>query len=120
MSDYNQFVIAVNKIFEITAKMKQGWKDNDNINLADSIEESKTTVVEAAKLFNTQATAPTPTSAQPAAPTETAPVETTPVEAPPVETTTEEVTTASEEPVTPDLTPPVTESLDEEVGALGE
>lgn len=57
MSDYNQFVLAVNKIFEITAKMKQGWKDQDNINIADSIEESKTTVVEAAKLFNTQASA---------------------------------------------------------------
>lgn len=54
MSDYNQFVLAVNKIFEITAKLKQGWKDTDNINIADSIEESKTTVVEAAKLFNTQ------------------------------------------------------------------
>lgn len=83
MSDYNQFVIAVNKIFEITAKMKQGWKDNDNINLADSIEESKTTVIEAAKLFNTQAS-PTQSQAQPA------------------------------------QTPPAAESLDEEVGALGE
>ena len=59
MSDYNQFVLAVNKIFEITAKLKQGWKDQDNINIADSVEESKTTVVEAAKLFNTQAS-PTP------------------------------------------------------------
>lgn len=55
MSEYNQFVLAVNKIFEITAKMKQGWKDGDNINIADSIEESKTTVVEAAKIFNPQA-----------------------------------------------------------------
>ena len=55
MSDYNQFVMAVNKIYEITAKIKAGWKDQDNINIADSIEESKTTVVEAAKLFNTQA-----------------------------------------------------------------
>jgi hypothetical protein len=54
MSDYNQFVMAVNKIYEITAKIKAGWKDQDNINIADSIEESKTTVVEAAKLFNTQ------------------------------------------------------------------
>ena len=60
MSDYNQYVLAVNKIFEITAKLKQGWKEQDNINLADSIEETKTTVIEAAKLFNTQA--------QPAAP----------------------------------------------------
>lgn len=66
MSDYNQFVLAVNKIYEITAKLKQGWKDQDNINLADSIEESKSTVVEAAKLFSTQATsAPPPQPAQP-------------------------------------------------------
>lgn len=55
MSDYNQFVMAINKIFEITAKLKAGWKDQDNINIADSIEESKNTIVEAAKLFNTQA-----------------------------------------------------------------
>ena len=54
MSEYNQFVIAVNKIFEITAKLKAGWKDQDNINIADSIEESKTAVVEASKMFNTQ------------------------------------------------------------------
>lgn len=64
MSDYNQFVLAVNKIYEITAKLKQGWKDQDNINIADSIEESKATVVEAAKLFSTQATsAPPPPTA---------------------------------------------------------
>ena len=58
MSDYNKFVLAVNKIFEITAKIKANWKDQDSINIADSIEESKTTVVEAAKRFNTQITAP--------------------------------------------------------------
>lgn len=65
MSEYNQFVLAVNKIFEITAKLKQGWNDQDNLNVADSIEESKATVVEAAKLFSTQATS------APTAPTET-------------------------------------------------
>jgi hypothetical protein len=64
MSDYNQFVMAVNKIYEITAKIKAGWKDQDNINIADSIEESKTTVVEAAKLFNTQAPKATPAPTQ--------------------------------------------------------
>lgn len=69
MSDYNQFVMAVNKIFEITAKIKAGWKDTDNLNIADSIEESKTTVVEAAKLFNTQA----PAATQPPTPEATAP-----------------------------------------------
>ena len=68
MSDYNHFVMAVNKIYEITAKIKAGWKDQDNINIADSIEESKTTVVEAAKLFNTQAPKSTPAPAQTPAP----------------------------------------------------
>ena len=67
MSDYNQFVMAVNKIFEITAKIKAGWKDTDNINIADSIEESKSTVIEAAKLFNTQAPAATPAPTPPPA-----------------------------------------------------
>ena len=59
MSDYNKYVLAVNKIFEITAKMKAGWKDQDNINLADTIEEAKTLIVESAKLFNTQASGAT-------------------------------------------------------------
>ena len=67
MSDYNQFVMAVNKIFEITAKIKAGWKDQDNINIADSIEDSKATVVEAAKLFNTQAPAKPQAAPAPAA-----------------------------------------------------
>ena len=67
MSDYNQFVMAVNKIFEITAKIKAGWKDTDNINIADSIEESKSTVIEAAKLFNTQSPAATPAPTSPPA-----------------------------------------------------
>ncbi len=104
MSDYNQFVLAVNKIFEITAKLKQGWKDNDNLNIADSIEESKTTVVEAAKLFNTQMI-----STAPANPDTTQPVSS---EAPqPTETLT---------PNPANLTPPVAETLTEEVGVLGE
>lgn len=68
MSDYNQFVMAVNKIYEITAKIKAGWKDQDNINIADSIEESKSTVIEAAKLFNTQAPKATPAPAKTPAP----------------------------------------------------
>lgn len=58
MTEYNQFVLAVNKIFEITAKLKAGWKDQDNINIANSVEESKTAVVEASKLFNTQVSIP--------------------------------------------------------------
>lgn len=56
MSEYNQFVLAVNSIFEITAKLKAGWKDQDNVNIADSVEESKLAVVEAAKLFSNQVT----------------------------------------------------------------
>ncbi len=92
MSDYNQFVLAVNKIFEITARMKQGWNDNDNINIADSIEESKTTVVEAAKLFSTTASS---------------------IEG---DATSSEETASSPTETTSDGITPITE----EVGALGE
>ena len=64
MSEYNQFVIAVNKVFEITAKIKAGWKNQDNVAAAESIEESQTTVVEASKLFNTQANTSSVTTLQ--------------------------------------------------------
>ena len=52
MSDYNNYVTAVNKIFEIIATLKKGWNDQDNINAIDEIEESKTTVVEVSKMFS--------------------------------------------------------------------
>lgn len=45
MSEYNQYVTAVNKIFDYVAKMKAGWNSMDNINYIDSIEEYKHIVV---------------------------------------------------------------------------
>ena len=63
MSDYNKYVTAVNKIFEVAAKLKVNYPDNDNIALIESIEETKSAVVDGAKLFGTpqkqQASAPT-------------------------------------------------------------
>ena len=51
MSDYNKYVTAVNKIFEVAAKLKVNYPDNDNIALIESIEETKSAVVAGAKLF---------------------------------------------------------------------
>lgn len=52
MSDYNKYVIAVNKIFEIVSKMKANWKDQDNISYLESIEEYKQVVIDNAKTFS--------------------------------------------------------------------
>ncbi|MBQ6497697.1 MAG: hypothetical protein IJI58_03175 [Bacilli bacterium] len=41
MSEYNQYVTAINKIFDYLAKMKAGWKTLDNHNYIESIEEYK-------------------------------------------------------------------------------
>ncbi len=62
MSDYNKYVEAVNKIYEIVAKMRINYIDQDNIGLLDQIEENKQVVIDSAKLFK---------AAQPAAPTTT-------------------------------------------------
>ena len=51
MSDYNQYVTAVNKIFDYINKMKAGWNSQDNINYIESIEEYKTAVTENAEKF---------------------------------------------------------------------
>lgn len=52
MSDYDKYVSAVNKIFEISAQMKVNWQDQDNINYLDSIEEYRQIVIENANLFS--------------------------------------------------------------------
>lgn len=51
MSDYNKYVEAVNKIYEIVAKMRVNYIDQDNIALLDQIEENKQVVIDSAKLF---------------------------------------------------------------------
>ena len=52
MSDYNKYVLAVNRIFEIVSKMKASWPDQDNISYLESIEEYKKIVAENVKLFS--------------------------------------------------------------------
>lgn len=67
MSDYNKYVTAVNKIFEVAAKLKVNYPDNDNIALIESIEETKSAVVDGAKLFGNpqKQQAPAPTTEPP-------------------------------------------------------
>lgn len=52
MSEYNEYVTAVNKIFDYLSKMKAGWSSMDNKNYIDSIEEYKETVINNANKFN--------------------------------------------------------------------
>ena len=58
MSDYNQYITAVNKIFDYIEKMKAGWNRLDNINYIESIEEYKQIVVNNVDQFKKQASAP--------------------------------------------------------------
>ena len=51
MTEYNQYVTAVNKIFYNLEKMKTGWNHLDNLNYIDSIEEYKQIVASAAEIF---------------------------------------------------------------------
>lgn len=51
MSDYNIFVTAINKVFDYLNKMKTGWKDQDNLNYIENIEEYKSTVIANANIF---------------------------------------------------------------------
>ncbi len=44
MSEYNQYVTAINKIFDYLSKMKAGWNNLDNHNYIESIEEYKQVV----------------------------------------------------------------------------
>jgi len=51
MSDYNEFVTSINKIFDYLTKMKAGWNSLDNSNYIESIEEYKRLVAQDADLF---------------------------------------------------------------------
>ena len=51
MSDYNEFVTSINKIFDYLTKMKAGWNSLDNSNYIESIEEYKQTVIKEADKF---------------------------------------------------------------------
>ena len=56
MSEYNEYVTAVNKIFDYLAKMKTGWNSLDNKNYIESIEEYKNIVASNADVFKTPPT----------------------------------------------------------------
>ena len=62
MNEYNQYVTAVNKIFDYLSKMKAGWKSLDNSNYIESIEEYKQIVINAAENFKKPKAAPTPSN----------------------------------------------------------
>ena len=54
MSDYNQYVTAVNKIFDYLSKMKVGWNSIDNNNYIASIEEYKNVVSKSVDVFKNE------------------------------------------------------------------
>lgn len=53
MSEYNEYVTAINKIFDYLAKMKAGWNSLDNINYIESIEEYKQVITNSAEEIKT-------------------------------------------------------------------
>ncbi len=53
MSEYDKYVKAVNKIFEVIAKMKENWKGQDNLNYIASVEDYKQIVIDSSKNFST-------------------------------------------------------------------
>ena len=54
MSEYEQYVQSVNKIFEIINRMKSLLPDQDNLSLIENIEHYKQVVITNANLFSNQ------------------------------------------------------------------
>ena len=54
MSEYEQYVQSVNRIFEIINKMKSLLPDQDNLSLIENIEQHKQVVITNANLFSNQ------------------------------------------------------------------
>ncbi len=52
MTDYNKYVLAVNKIFEVIGKIKANWTDKDNLTYIANLEEYKQAVINGAKQFS--------------------------------------------------------------------
>ena len=52
MSDYNKYVLAINKIFEVIGKLKVAYNNQDNLNHIESIEEYKQVVINASNKFS--------------------------------------------------------------------
>ena len=62
MTEYNEYVTAINKIFYCLSKMQVGLNSQDNMNYIEAINEFKQKVVSYAEVFKTPYTAPTPPS----------------------------------------------------------
>lgn len=58
MNDYNEYITAVNKIFDYLAKMRTGWDSLDNINYIEKIEDYKTIVISNVETFKKPPTMP--------------------------------------------------------------
>lgn len=65
MSEYNKYVLAVNKIFEVLGKIKNNYTDKDNLNYISSIEEYKQIVVNSAQKFSNKKDTTTEITEQP-------------------------------------------------------
>lgn len=59
MSEYNDYVTSVNKIFDYLNKMRAGWDSQDNISHIENIEEYKRVVVANVETFKHPAPMPT-------------------------------------------------------------
>ena len=51
MSEYNEYVNSINKIFELLSKMREGYQNQDNLNYIESIEEYRDIIIDNAKIF---------------------------------------------------------------------
>lgn len=54
MTEYNNYVDAINKIFESIEIMKTKWTNQDNLNYLEQIEEYKARIIELSKLVETK------------------------------------------------------------------
>ena len=54
MNDYEKYVTEVNGIFSILEKIKDSWKNNDNLSSIEEIYEHKSTVINAANYLQQQ------------------------------------------------------------------
>ena len=60
MSEYNEYVTAINKIFDYLAQMKAGWNSLDNHNYIESIEEYRQIVTNASTLIKNSSSSKEP------------------------------------------------------------
>lgn len=60
MSEYNQYITSINKIFDYLSKMKMGWNGQDNLNYIESIEEYKQIVINNVNAFKKGSPASSP------------------------------------------------------------